>query len=747
MNVSLRKTLAIWRNRLYLYPPSEPMPRNRSFWTALALVAIAVAAFSAYFILYMVGQHNAYQTSAEDLGIMDQAIWNTLHGHLLHMTICDSVSDTNCYSVNGFTRFAIHFEPILLPISLLYLIVPGPQTLLVLQTLVVASGAFPAYLLARLRLQNQWIGVVLALLYLLYPVQQQATVYDFHAVTLTAALLLFTLYFMYTRRTAWMFVFAILSMACKEEIALVIILFGIWSLIFQQRWRSGIALVALGGLWLGVELYIMHHFSPTGKPLLETRYAAFGGNPLQMLITVLTHPVSILRNYVFEPGHELYLRILLSPAGYLPLLAPWVLVLAVPSIGLNLLSADPNMHSGYYQYNAEIVPILIFATIEAMVLLLWLAQWYVNSLQQGQTSQTRIANIRRGGKILHITLLILMAGLMMFSVMRDDTYHGVMPYSVAKFDGFQGIGPVPQTFQWPQANAHTALAQQFIDMIPPSASVSAQSHLVPHISQRQHIYLFPDNRANADYIFLDVTGNTFPLLADQYISAVKQVLLSGQYGIVAARDGYLLLKRGLPPPGISPYSAYSNSSDPSLLLPNLPPEFCSFTHVAEQQVPNTGAAVFTSANGSTSLALSGLHITMSNPQVYSLKSGTIQVFADWRVTEPTNVPLQLGIFLTDQNGKRYNLTSVFPALAWCPTNIGQPGTIESIQSSIIWLNQIAHFPYGIAHLSLVVLPAAQPFDIMSEKAWYDASITQGNGTLAVTSEGKALQLATITITP
>ncbi len=747
MNVSLQKTLAIWRNRLYLYPAPDPMPRNRSFWAAIAIVALAAAAFSVYFILYMVGQHNAYNTSAEDLGIMDQAIWNTLHGHLLHQTICDSVSDTNCYGLNGVIRFAIHFEPILLPISLLYLLVPGPQTLLVLQTLVVASGAFPAYLLARLRLRNQWAGIVLALLYLLYPVQQQATVYDFHAVTLTAALLLFTLYFMYTRRTVWVFVFAILSMACKEEIALVIILLGLWSMVFQQRWRSGIALVVLGGIWIGAELYLMHFFSPTGKPLLESRYAALGSNPLQMLITVLTHPVSILRNNVFEHQHELYLRILLSPAGYLPLLAPWALVLAVPTIGLNLLSSDPNMHSGYYQYNAEIVPILIFSTIEAMVLILWLAQWYIHSLQTGQASQTRVAAIRRGGNVLHFTLLVLMLGLLMFSVLRDDTYHGVMPYSVAKFDGFQGIGPVPQTFQWPQSNAHTTLAQQFIDMIPQSASVSAQSHLAPHISERQHIYLFPGDDTSADYIFLDVTGNTFPLLADQYISAVKSVLLGGHYGIVAARDGYLLLKHGLPPPDISPNSPYSNSSDTAMLLPNLPPAFCSFTHVAEQQVPNTGEAAFSSSDGSTSLTLSGLHITNMNPQMYSLGGGTIQVFADWKVTAPTAVPLQLGIFLTDQNGKQYNLTSTFPALAWCPTNIGQPGTIESIQSSIIWLNQIQQFPYGLAHLSLVVLPATQPFDIMSEQAWYDARIIQGNGTLAAGNGGKALQLATIRITP
>src|SRR5206468_1938973 len=97
------------------------------------------------------------------------------------------VSDTNCYSLQGITRFAIHFEPTLIPISLLYYIFPTPKTLLVLQTLVVTSGAFPAFWLARLRLRNEWAGVALALLYLLYPAQQIALIFDFHAVTLTSA--------------------------------------------------------------------------------------------------------------------------------------------------------------------------------------------------------------------------------------------------------------------------------------------------------------------------------------------------------------------------------------------------------------------------------------------------------------------------------------------------------------------------------------------------------------------------------
>src|SRR2546428_163442 len=262
------------------------MPYTRLFWLATGLVTLAALLFAGYFIFYLTGRHDAYITSAEDLGIMDQAIWSTLHGQLFHQTICNTVNDTNCYGFNGISRFAI------------------------------------------------------------------------------------------------------LSMACKEEIPLTIIIFGLWSILFQQRWRSGLALVLLAIGWIGLEYFIIHIYSPVGHPLLISRYASLGSNPLAIAKTLLLHPYGVLRVYVFDPYHQLYLRILLSPAGYLPLLAPWVFVLAVPGLAVNLLSADPNMHSGFFQYNAEIVPVLIFSTIEAIVLILWVAQWSGGRLQAWRRKKT-----------------------------------------------------------------------------------------------------------------------------------------------------------------------------------------------------------------------------------------------------------------------------------------------------------------------------------------------------------------------
>ena len=789
--MSWRKRFAVWRNRLYLYPPPEEMPHTRLFWLAMGLVTLAAAIFSAYFIYLHIGRQDAYLTPAEDLGTYNQAIWSILHGPFNHQTICNIVSDTNCYSLNGVSRFAIHFEPILLPISLVYQVFSDPKTLLVLQTLVVASGAFPAFWLARLRLRNELVAVGIAVLYLLYPALQQAEVFDFHAVTLTAALLMFTLYFMYTRRTVWLFVFAILSMACKEEIPLVIAFFGLWSILFQQRWRSGLALVGLSVAWLALVLLAYHVASPTGHPLLGSRYSYLGSGPLQILRNILTHPRSLLYQHVLEHQHRQYIIILLAPAAFLPLLAPWVLVLAVPSMAVNLFSSDPNQYLGIFQYSAEIVPVLIFSTIEAMVFIIWLVKWYMRQLQEarspaapakkqvsgdaqdegklesrdagksesgdgGQNEERREnqgennkgdrkgrpypvpkrvapagAGYGRGwlvrwGQPIGLSLLLALA---LVAVVQQDFTYGAMPFS-------RGFG-------WPNVTAHDQLAGRIEAMIPSSASVSAQSNLVPHVSQRAHIYLFPYGDTVADYIFLDVTGYTYPYNSPQYITEVKKVLLSGNYGVLAAQDGYLLLKRGLPPPGISPYSP-SQTGDG--VVPNLPDSFCSFARVSPAEVQHPLRVDFTprqAVDSSSVVSLVGYNV--APPQSFGVATRFMQVTAYWKINVANTPPLKILTILTDQNGKEDFSSVDFPTISWCPTISWQPGTIIRTVSSTLYIGNV---PVGLAHVGLALLPFSTPFGtILTVTNRVPLRIVSAPAGVSQMAGTNALQIDSFTIVP
>ncbi len=695
-NESWRKSLAVWLNRLYLFPAPEPKPHTRQFWIATAAVGLLATAFSIFFGLFVTGQHDAFLTHGEDLGIMDQAIWSIWHGQLFHQTICNSVSDTNCYkdlNLSGISRFSIHYEPILFLISLLYLVLPNPKTLQVLQTVVVALGAFPAFWLARLRLRSEWASVGIAALYLMYPALQWAEIFDFHAVTLTASLLLFTLYFMYTRRTVLLFVFAILSMACKEEIPVIVALYGLWSIVFQRRWRTGLALIVVAGIWTGIGLYVVHLASPTGHSLLASRYTYLGNGPIQILKTFLKHPRQMINEHVLDHDHLFYLRTLFAPTAYLALLTPWIWVLALPTLWLNLFSSYPNQYSGLYQYDAEMIPVLIFSTIEALVLILWLAQklfaWLRTRVVRAEASQPSLPE-RRSRWIAYNGLLLLLLCTILYSVYHADYERGVA---------------FSQTFKWPVQEAHYAEAQPIIAMIPQSASVSAQSNLVPHISQRSHIYQFPYGDTIADYVFLDASSDISPFgNSYDYINEAKSVMVNGHYGVVVARDGYLLLKHGLPAPGISAQSAVKPGpyvSDESVLT-NLPESFCSYIDVAPKDIHNHMNVAFSDPKTTTdTMNLIGYDVDAPIP--FSVSGNSLSVTTYWKITAPTSVPMQVLTFMTDKNGREYQGTSDFPAVQWCQTHILQSGTLIQFTSRLFNVSG-AHVPAGIAHVSFALVP-------------------------------------------
>jgi len=744
-----RKRLALFSRRRSLYPAPEPMPRTRTFWIATGVVTVAVICFSVYFLALLFARQDAFQTNAEDFGIMDQAVWGVLHGHVLHQTICNIVSDTNCVSPNGFMRFAIHFEPILFPISLFYLIWSNPKVLFVIQTLVVASGAYPAFWLARLRLRNNWMGVVIACLYLLYPVQQQATVADFHAVTLTAGLLLFTLYFMYTRRTVWFFLFAILAMACKEEVPLIVLMIGLWSLVFQRRWLSGGGLALLACCWFVVGYYlIMPHFSPTGHPLLISRYNGIGESPVGLIKSILFQPRAFLSAYVKENAHFAYIHVLLGPAGYLPkpngdplfylvLLAPWVMIIATPVLLLNLVSANSQMYSGLFHYSAEIVPIIIFAVIESLVVIIWamhccfaiLSPFGEGIMQSMGKSALRTQVWRR---VATTSLLVLLSLGMLAGAVRSDYYfHGQLPFS--------------QGFSWPQSSAHLALAQHFIDLIPKNASVSAQTKMVPHMSQREFIYMFPYEDTAADYVLLDVTSDIYPYASSaEYTGEVKRVLFSGHYGVAAGQDGYLLLKRGLSPSSISPLSPVrlDGEGDPTLAAFNLPTSFCSNIYVAPREVVHPLNVTF-AGQDSGKMSLVGYSYSGSGP--LSRATGYVHVTTYWRVENPITTPLQLVIFMQSSDGKEYMVSNDVPELLWCQSNIWKPGTIVRVTSRDFNL-QASPIPDGLAHLSIALLPLVQSSSTMMDvQARLPLQILSAPETVTTKQGTDALQLMPLTI--
>src|SRR5215469_16263447 len=238
----LDKLYFAWR--WLLKHEAEPAPYDPKLTGRIAfgLVACIVAVYIVVMSGYVVGLQSTFQTSAEDLGIMDQVLWNTSHGHFMLQSICNSVTDSNCLAPI-FSRFAIHFEPILVVISLIYVFIPSVKFLLVFQVVVVGTGAFPAYLLATRRLRNVLWGLGFAVAFLIYPSLQAAVTFAFHPETLAATVIMWALYFLAIRRYRWLIVCCCITLLCKETLALDVMMIGAFVTLIHQRPRIGIGLI------------------------------------------------------------------------------------------------------------------------------------------------------------------------------------------------------------------------------------------------------------------------------------------------------------------------------------------------------------------------------------------------------------------------------------------------------------------------------------------------------------------------
>jgi hypothetical protein len=82
-----------------------------------------------------------------------------------------------------------------------------------------------------------------------------------------------------------------------------------------------------------------------------------------------------------------------------------------------------------------------------------------------------------------------------------------------------------------------ALAQ-----IPPKASVSAQTALVPHLSRRKEVYLFPFQMKEADVIALDTRGHLYPERLPDYEVLVQELLANPERRLVTDIDGYYVFQ-------------------------------------------------------------------------------------------------------------------------------------------------------------------------------------------------------------
>ena len=320
---------------------------------ALGLLAVYALLFGALSLI----RHWSFHSTGLDLGVFDQVIWNTSQGRFMESTL--SLDRCVPHSFLG-----DHFSPILAAIAPLYWIAPHPETLLVVQTVALALGAWPLYLLARRLLPRGIERLIWILAYVLSAPLAFITLYDFHEVALAVLPLGFAMYFLVTRRTIPLLLALLVAFTVKEEIALIGVGFGI-ALAFQRRWWTA-AIVAIGSATVFVITLKLIIPAFAGAPYQYIgRYASLGGSELEIARTLLLDPLRALA--VLDNGEVgskvVFVLSLFAPGLLLAFRSRWAAIPALVPLGYLMLSDYGGEHTLHNQYGAPIIPLALAASI------------------------------------------------------------------------------------------------------------------------------------------------------------------------------------------------------------------------------------------------------------------------------------------------------------------------------------------------------------------------------------------------
>ncbi len=484
----------------------------------LVLLALAVLVYAVGFSYLTINRYAAFEARAQDMGNLNQAIWNLAHGNGLRFTNYEGIT----------SRLSLHVEPILLLIAPIYRLYPQVETLLIIQAVVVALGAIPLFALARHKLGSDWAGLAFALAFLLNPTVQGANWYEFHPVTLAPTLILAAFYFLVTGRTGWFALFAVLAAGCKEEIALLIFMIGFYAFVALRRRVLGSVTMILALGWALFAVLGIQNTVAAGN-IHWDRYAYLGDSPVTIVRSMLTQPALVWQQ--LQAANVLrYLFLLFLPLAFTPIFGLDLFLLSLPSLAINLLADFPPMQEvNSLIYAAPIVPFVMLGGVYGTARL---QSWLARAWSGGGTEQPPMMSLAAA----------VLGGMILAAALISQGLFGYLP---------GGGNHLPLTVTEHHENAAALIAQ-----IRPDAAVSAQDRLNPHVSGRPTLYIFP-HIEDADTVFVDVTGPAWPQHPSDLRTTMDE-LLAGDFGVAAGSDGYLLLTRGAtaksPPPDF--YSAF-----------------------------------------------------------------------------------------------------------------------------------------------------------------------------------------------
>ncbi|MFN2135563.1 MAG: DUF2079 domain-containing protein, partial [Candidatus Promineifilaceae bacterium] len=456
-------------------------------WLALGLLCLFVALFT----VLTSRIHYSFETKALDLAKFDQSIWNTAQGRPYQITIGEDLVIQS------------HFSPALALFAPLFWIWSDIRALFFAQSLLLGSAGFLIYW--HFRRSAPWLGLIVFAAYLMHPTLHEVNLEEFRRITLAGFAISFAFYFLLRRRYGWMALGLALALLSKEETSLVVIMFGLYILIFQKSYRVGLVTTLAGIAWFVLVPFVLLPRLMTADHVAGYQHAAgsydYLGSTLTEILGTLRERPFIVFEYIGRPARVKALFNFLWPSAFLFLLAPEIAVFLVPYLAV-LLSSTASMMGTLKNWYPTVLIVLLY--------------WAVG------LGVARLRGRWRSGALV-LLLVTSVAGWFLLSQLWPGRN-----FEISRF----------------QITGHEQAVARVLQEIPSDAVVMAQDALVPHLSHRRQIYLLPWVRGGnqPDFVILDTSMGTYPVVLEAYRTLFHDYLADTRYALAQQVDSLFVFE-------------------------------------------------------------------------------------------------------------------------------------------------------------------------------------------------------------
>ncbi len=386
--------------------------------------------FLVAFSTLSVTRHLHYNSYGYDLGINDQTVWR-------YSTFQSPVS--TIAPLPDRPKLAMHVELVYAIISPIYWIWDSRRMLLITDALIVVSGAYAMFLLAKEKLKNNWVSIAILFSYLMFYGVQNAIWFDVHSTSFAASFIAWFIYALDRRKLKLSLLFFFLAITAKENMATYTLIISLLYLIRRREKIVFFFVTASVAYLLFIFLVYFPHivsidYQYQNKAgILSNLNPFFLFNTKEKLVTLF---------YSF------------ASVGFLPILNPLTLPLIFTHFTTFFVLASelPGAQGLYGHYRITLAPLFAWSTI------------------------TTIATFSFFNKKKVAIYLVLCAIAVQYLLHLPLSY-------------------LTKSWFWTEPTAVKDLNQLIQKHLPPHASVVSQNNITPHISHRDKIYaLYPTKK-------------------------------------------------------------------------------------------------------------------------------------------------------------------------------------------------------------------------------------------------------------